>query len=51
MTDSEKKYREELDRYRQHLNRQAKQEEEKGLKPYSHPDHYDKLCSKEDNSS
>ena len=49
MGKEEKKYRQELDRYRQLLNRQAKQQEDKGLKPYSHPDHYDKLCAKEDN--
>ena len=51
MGHSEKKYREELDRYRQLLNRQKENDEKKGLKPYSHPDHYDRLCSKEDNSS
>ncbi len=51
MGKEEKKYRQELDRYRQLLNRQTKQEENKGLKPYSHSDHYDTLCSKDDNSS
>ena len=51
MGKEEKKYRQELDRYRQLLNRQVKQQEDKGLKPYSHPDHYDKLCAKEDNGS
>ena len=51
MGKEEKKYREELDRYRQLLHQQTKHQEDKGLKPYSHPDHYDKLCAKEDNSS
>ena len=51
MGHSEKKYREELDRYRLLLKRQEEQQEKKGLKPYSHPDHYDRLCAKENNNS
>jgi len=51
MSESERKYREELDRYRQLLNRQKEEDEKKGLKPYSHPDHYDKLCAKENKGS
>ena len=51
MGKEEKKYREELDRYRELLNRTQQQQEKKGLKPYSHPDHYDRLCAKEDNTT
>ncbi len=51
MTDSEKKYREELEQYRQLLDLTIKQQEKKGLKPYSHPDHYDRMCEKEDRNS
>ena len=51
MGKEEKKYREELDRYRELLNRTQRHQEKQGLKPYSHPDHYDRLCAKENNSS
>tara|TARA_B100000287_G_scaffold272629_1_gene256787 strand:- start:1023 stop:1181 length:159 start_codon:yes stop_codon:yes gene_type:complete len=43
-----KKQEEELSQLRRLLDLTVKHQEKQGLRPYSHPDHYDDLCAKGD---